>query len=277
MVKNFNIGIVGLGYVGKAILHGFQLENIYTYDIAGDCTEDSLADLSYKSDLVFICVPTPMNNNGSCSLDIVDQVLADLDSYNNNNDVIIKSTIPPGSCSNFQDKYSNLNIIFNPEFLTEANFSQDFINQDRIILGGNNFSMVESLYEKYFPQTEIVKLKYSEAEMVKYFSNSFLALKVSFANEINFLCNKLDIDYKLVVEAAIKDKRIGTSHLSVPGPDGKKGFGGSCFPKDLKALLTVFENNNVESIVLKAAWERNKNIDRKNQDWNLLKGRAIVE
>ena len=81
----------------------------------------------------------------------------------------------------------------------------------------------------------------------------------------------------MVVEAAIKDKRIGTSHLSVPGPDGKKGFGGSCFPKDLKALLTVFENNNVESIVLKAAWERNKNIDRKNQDWNLLKGRAIVE
>tara|TARA_Y100000389_G_scaffold168813_1_gene174692 strand:- start:1368 stop:2201 length:834 start_codon:yes stop_codon:yes gene_type:complete len=277
MEKNFNIGIVGLGYVGKAILHGFQLENIYTYDLVEGCTEDSLADLSYKSDLVFICVPTPMNKSGSCCLDIVDQVLADLDSYNNTKDVIIKSTIPPGSCSNFQDKYSNLNIIFNPEFLTEANFSQDFKDQDRIILGGNNLSIIESLYQKHFPKTEIVKLQYNEAEMVKYFSNNFLALKVSFANEIHSLCSKLGIDYNKVVKAAIKDKRIGSSHLSVPGPDGIKGFGGTCFPKDLKAIISVFEDNNLESFVLKAAWERNQNIDRKKQDWKLLKGRAIVE
>ncbi|MDA7641981.1 hypothetical protein N8720_04070 [Candidatus Marinimicrobia bacterium] len=277
MEKNFNIGIVGLGYVGKAILHGFRLENIYTYDLVGGCTEDSLADLSYKSDLVFICVPTPMNKSGSCCLDAVDQVLADLDSYNNTKDVIIKSTIPPGSCSNFQDKYSNLNIIFNPEFLTEANFSQDFMDQDRIILGGNNLSIIESLYQKHFPKTEIVKLQYNEAEMVKYFSNNFLALKVSFANEIHSLCSKLGIDYNQVVKAAVKDKRIGSSHLSVPGPDGIKGFGGACFPKDLKAILSVFENNNLESFVLKAAWERNQNIDRKKQDWKLLKGRAIVE
>ena len=277
MEKNFNIGIVGLGYVGKAILHGFSSENIYTFDISESCTENSLIDLSDKADIVFICVPTPMKKNGSCSVDIVEQVLADLNSYNKKQEIVIKSTIAPGSCSNFKNKYSKLNIVFNPEFLTEANFSQDFINQDRFILGGNNFSMVESLYEKHFPQTEIVKLKYSEAEMVKYFSNNFLALKVSFANEIHSLCDKLNIDYDKVVKAATKDKRIGASHLGVPGPDGKKGFGGTCFPKDMKALLAVFENSDVESIVLKAAWERNQNIDRKKQDWKLLKGRAIVE
>ena len=277
MEKNFNIGIVGLGYVGKAILYGFASENIYTFDTSKTSTENSLEDLSDKADMIFICVPTPMRKDGSCSVDIVKQVIESFNSFNKKHEVIIKSTIPPGTCSYFKDKYSKLNIIFNPEFLTEANPYQDFINQDRIILGGNNFSMVESLYEKHFPQTEIVKLNYSEAEMVKYFSNNFLALKVSFANEIHSLCDKLNIDYGEVVKAATMDKRIGASHLSVPGPDGKKGFGGTCFPKDLSALLSIFEDNDIKSPILKAVWERNKNIDRIEADWTLLKGRAVIE
>ena len=262
MKKNFNIGIIGLGYVGKAVLHGFASNNIYTFDISEDCTENNLEDLSDKADIIFVCVPTPMREDGSCSIDIVKQVLNDLDSYSRKHEVIIKSTIPPGTSSYFENKYTNLNIIFNPEFLTEANFYDDFMKQDRIILAGKNLSIAEDLYQKNFPQAEIIKLKYGEAEMVKYFSNSFLALKVSFANEIYSLCYKLNIDYDQVIKAATKDKRIGTSHLSVPGPDGKKGFGGSCFPKDMNALLAVFENNDVESIVLKAVWERNQTIDR---------------
>lgn len=277
MKKNFNIGIVGLGYVGKALLNGFSSENIYTFDTTESCSEKTLKDLSSKSDIIFICVPTPMNENGSCCLDIVNQVLHDLNSLANNQLVVIKSTVPPGTCKNFQNKYKNLDIIFNPEFLTEANFFQDFMNQDRIILGGKKLNLAEELYKKHFPKSKIITLDYAEAEMVKYFSNSFLALKVSFANEIHSLCDKLNIDYNQVVKTAIKDVRIGSSHLSVPGPDGEYGFGGTCFPKDLSALLSVFNDSKIESIVLKAAWERNQNIDRRKQDWKLLKGRAVVE
>jgi UDPglucose 6-dehydrogenase len=277
MVKNFNIGIVGLGYVGKAILNGFSSENILTFDTNKACTEKSLKDLSNKADIVFVCVPTPMNQDGTCCLDHVDQVLLSLNSFNKNQEVVIKSTIPPGSCDNFKSKYPNLNIIFNPEFLTEANFYEDFIGQKRIILGLEEVALVDSLYQKHFPEAEIIKLNFKEAEMVKYFSNSFLALKVSYANEMYSLCNKLNIDYNKVIKAAAKDKRIGDSHLNVPGPDGKKGFGGTCFPKDMKALLSLFDINNVESFILKASWERNKKIDRKVQDWKHLKGRAIVE
>ena len=277
MKKNFNIGIVGLGYVGKALLNGFNSENIYTFDTTEICSEKTLKDLSNKSDIIFVCVPTPMKKNGSCSLDIVNQVLHDLNSLVSNKAIVIKSTVPPGSCKNFQNKYTNLDIIFNPEFLTEANFFQDFMNQDRIILGGEKLSLVADLYKNHFPNSEIIKLDYAEAEMVKYFSNSFLALKVSFANEIHSLCDKLNIDYNQVVKTAIKDVRIGSSHLSVPGPDGEYGFGGSCFPKDLSALLSLFNDSKIESVVLKSAWERNQNIDRRKQDWKLLKGRAVVE
>jgi nucleotide sugar dehydrogenase len=276
MKKNFNIGIIGLGYVGKAALNGFQSENIYTYDISEECTESNLDQLSQKADLIFICVPTPMKKNGACSLAIVEQVLSDLNSFNREKEIVIKSTVAPGSCEYFQNKYTNLSIVFSPEFLTEANFYDDFMQQERIILSGS-INLSESLYRKYFPKAEIIKLEYKEAEMVKYFSNSFFALKVSYANEIYSLCEKLNIDYHKVTQSAIKDKRISNSHLSVPGPDGKKGFGGSCLPKDVAALLAIFESNEVESLVLKAAWERNKNLDRNERDWELLKGRAIVE
>lgn len=277
MDKNYNIGIVGLGYVGKAVCNGFSSENIFTYDIAEECSEKSLEDLARKSEVIFVCLPTPMNENGSCSTKIIDQLLIDLEPYYLHNNIVIKSTVPPGTCDNYQKKFKDLNIIFNPEFLTEANFYDDFMNQKRIILGGKNSGSVERLYQKCFPNTEIVKLNYKEAEMVKYFSNSFLALKVSYANEIYSLCKKLNIDYARMISVAVKDERIGSSHLKVPGPDGKRGFGGSCFPKDVAALLTIFKEHNINSFVLSSAWERNIKVDRSEQDWKILKGRAIVD
>ncbi|MDC1000288.1 hypothetical protein OAS41_00035 [Candidatus Marinimicrobia bacterium] len=277
MDKNYNIGIVGLGYVGKAVFNGFSSENIFTYDITEQCSEKSLEDLARKSEIIFVCLPTPMNKNGSCSTKIIDQLLIDLEPYHLRNNIVIKSTVPPGTCDNYQKKFKDLNIIFNPEFLTEANFYDDFMNQKRIILGGKNSDSVERLYQKCFPKAEIVKLNYKEAEMVKYFSNSFLALKVSYANEIYSLCKKLNIDYARMISVAAKDDRIGNSHLKVPGPDGKRGFGGSCFPKDVAALLTIFKEHNINSFVLNSAWERNIKVDRSEQDWKILKGRATVD
>jgi len=117
----------------------------------------------------------------------------------------------------------------------------------------------------------------AEAEMIKYFRNTFLSLKVSFCNEIYDLCQKKGINYENVRELATLDKRIGTSHSYVPGHDGKRGFGGTCFPKDTTALLRDFEDSGVDSYLLKAAVERNNRVDRPEEDWKDNKGRAVVE
>ena len=281
-MTDYKIGIIGLGYVGKAIKNCFISKyDLYTFDINKNCTEKNLDSLIKKSNIIFICLPTPMKKDGTCNTDIINGVLNEINNIIVDNDlnrdktVVIKSTIIPGSSRKFSDKYEELNIVFNPEFLTEANGNDDFLNQKRIILGGEYFSEIKNLYSISFPDAEIIVLSYEESEMVKYFSNAFLATKVSFANEIFILCKKMNIDYDLVVKAAIKDDRIGNSHLSVPGPDGKYGFGGSCLPKDLLALISFFNSNNVDSVLLNSVWKRNSKIDRKEKDWELLKGRAV--
>ena len=111
--------------------------------------------------------------------------------------------------------------------------------------------------------------------MIKYFLNCFLAVKVSYANEIYQLCSKLDINFNKIIDMAMLDSRIGKTHLQVPGPDGEFGYGGSCFPKDISALIKIFEEYNVSTAVIKSSWDRNQNIDRKSKDWENLKGRSV--
>jgi len=112
--------------------------------------------------------------------------------------------------------------------------------------------------------------------MVKYMTNTFLATKVSFANEMYMICDKLDIDYDKVVEYSTYDERLGKSHWAVPGPDGKFGFGGSCFPKDINALLEVANKFKIDVFTLDGAWETNLQV-RPEKDWEELKGRAVSE
>ena len=168
--------------------------------------------------------------------------------------------------------------MFNPEFLTEANYIDDFKNQNRIIIGGPRpaTTIVKNLYRKAFQRTPIVKTGSDTAEMVKYFTNCFLALKVSFANEIKQICDSQKIDFDKVLEYSLYDQRIGNTHLSVPGPDGKDGFGGSCFPKDLNALIHFAVDNEIEPIMLSAIWNKNLEV-RPEKDWEMLKGRAISD
>jgi UDPglucose 6-dehydrogenase len=127
-----------------------------------------------------------------------------------------------------------------------------------------------------FPNVSIIKTGSKTAEMVKYMTNTFLATKVSFANEMKMVCDKLDIDYDKVVEYSTYDERLGKSHWAVPGPDGKMGFGGSCFPKDINALLDVCRQLGVTATTLFGAWQTNEKV-RPEKDWELLKGRAVVD
>jgi UDPglucose 6-dehydrogenase len=192
--------------------------------------------------------------------------------------VAIKSTIPPGTTNDLNKECKNISVIFNPEFLTEANFIDDFKNQNRIIIGGSRpaTTTLRQVYSLVFPEATIVKTGSITAEMVKYFTNTFLATKVSFANEMKIVCDELGIDYDKVVEYATYDERLGKSHWAVPGPDGKLGFGGSCFPKDINALVHICKEMNIPINVISSAIDTNLMV-RPEKDWEELKGRAVVE
>ena len=225
-----------------------------------------------------MCVPTPMNKDGSCHTDIVESVVKDIDDRVDLGNiskpiVVIKSTIPPGTTDRLHKKYKGVNVKFNQEFLTEANYLEDFKNQKRIILGGvrQGTNKLRQIYSKVFPHATIVKTGSKTAEMVKYFINCFLATKVSFANEMKIVCDEIGIDYDKVVEYATYDDRLGKSHWAVPGPDGDLGFGGHCLPKDVSAIVSEFDSELLKSVL------NVNNKVRKNRDWEDLKGRAIID
>jgi UDPglucose 6-dehydrogenase len=278
-----NIGIVGLGYVGTAIKSGFEKHyKVETYDkYEVDKSTCELFDLVAECKVIFVCVPTPMNKDGSCHTDIVEDVVKEINKWSyaywgNKNikpTVVIKSTVQPGTTERLDKKYKSVDVIFNPEFLTEANFLEDFKNQTRIILGGTRkgTNILRQVYSKVFPHATIVKTGSKTAEMVKYFINSFLGTKVSFANEMKQICDKIGIDYDKVVEYATYDERLGKSHWAVPGPDGDYGFGGHCLPKDISAIVSEFGSDLLKSVI-----DVNDKV-RKNRDWEKMKGRAVIE
>ena len=274
------IGIVGQGYVGTAVKTVFEkYYETNTFDLNGKCSCDSISELVAKSNIIFVCVPTPMNKNGSCNTEIVENVVKEINFISTDNKIVaIKSTIPPGTTNKLNKKYDNITVIFNPEFLTEANFIEDFKNQSRIIIGGQRpaSTKLRQVYSLAFPNAKIVKTGSKTAEMVKYMTNTFLATKVSFANEMKLICDELNIDYDKVVEYSTYDERLGKSHWAVPGPDGHYGFGGSCFPKDLNAILDVCRELGVPAKTLYGAWETNLRV-RPEEDWKELKGRAVVD
>jgi UDPglucose 6-dehydrogenase len=273
------IGIVGQGFVGSAVKEGMKNHfKIETFDILPDkSTTNSLEELYNKTDLIFVCLPTPMKKSGECDTKIVDSVFSQLNQMGNGKIVVLKSTVPPGTCKLFQEKYPNINLIFNPEFLTEANAIMDFINQDRIVLGGNNgLTETADMFRRAFPFIPIVQTSSDVAEMVKYVANCFLSVKVVFANQLFDVCSSAGINYDEIVGISKLDKRLGLSHWKVPGPDGDRGYGGHCFPKDMSAFLKFGENNGVNLSLIKESIDYN-NIVRKNRDWETMIGRAVSD
>lgn len=282
-----SIGIVGCGFVGNAIKEGFKSHvKVHVYDkyLSEKSNTISLEQLVENTDVMFVCLPTPMKRSGECDTSLISSTVGEINylcgKQGLKKTVIIKSTIPPKTTQQLNNRSDNLNVIFNPEFLTEASPVEDFKNQKRVILGTDDgeeiLQDIFSLYRVAFPDTPIVICSSVEAELIKYFCNCILATKVSFSNEFYQLCSTLEADYEKIVEAASYDKRIGNSHLSVPGPDGNYGFGGSCFPKDINSLIHIMKTNNVDPLVTTAAWEKNLEV-RPGKDWENLKGRAVVD
>tara|TARA_R100001509_G_scaffold161681_2_gene131475 strand:- start:2151 stop:2987 length:837 start_codon:yes stop_codon:yes gene_type:complete len=276
------IGIIGQGFVGNAVYKKWkQYYDVLTYDLDESKSTSTLHNLVMLCDTIFVCLPTPMNKSGECDLSTLQQSLFDINTLIEFEDarsktIIVKSTIPPGTTEQLNKDFKYLNIIFNPEFLTERNAEEDYNNQTRIIIGGPRpqSTDVVRLFSKVFPNAKLIKTHSTYAEMVKYMTNTFLSTKVSFANEIYQICEKVGADYDKVVEYATYDDRLGKTHWMVPGHDGDFGFGGHCFPKDLSALIHVSENLGTTNNVLKATRDTNDEV-RKNRDWEQMKGRAV--
>jgi UDPglucose 6-dehydrogenase len=276
------IGVIGQGFVGTAVKEGMKnFFDVRTFDINGNCNESSLGELVKNVNETFLCLPTPMRKSGECDLSIVNECLTQLSvmvGYYNKKDfiVIIKSTIPPGTTEKLNKEFPNIHIAFNPEFLTEANAVEDYKNQNRIIIGAERpySSRVKQIFAKAFPKVPIIKTSSTIAETIKYVTNTFLAMKVSYANEIYQLCDKLGVDYDKVIEYARYDDRLGNSHWAVPGPDGDFGFGGHCFPKDIAALAYVAKQLGVDTTMLVATMTKNVLV-RTDLDWTRQVGRAV--
>lgn len=273
------IGIVGHGYVGKAVEFGFKPKNeILVYDKY--LLSLDLPEVVEKSEFIFVCVPTPMDKDYTkIDLSIVESVVREIieiaGKKNKKPVVVIKSTVVPGTTRALGKKYNWPQILFNPEFLTEANYLDDFVNADRIVIGGDNDLVRQRLVDLYrasFPKTKIFQTDPTTAETVKYMANAFLATKVIFANEIFDLCQKSGIKYEEVKRMVVADHRIFDSHLDITT---QRGFGGKCFPKDVVALLGLAQEMEILMELLEAVWKKNLRI-RKVCDWESVPG-AVSE
>ena len=284
------IGVVGNGFVGGAVKFGFSPQvgcdaEVRVYDKNPIKSTHTLEETVNESDFIFLSVPTPANEDGSINLDILTDALNDIDDVSEkDNYILIRSTVVPGTTWALQEKFSNLNLLFNPEFLTERSANFDFINQGRFIIGsGDSYksALGSELFSKLIRDrfgdcVAILETTYETAEMIKYMNNCFFATKVSFLNEMYQIAQKCEVNWKQAIDGFVADGRIGHSHLNVPGPDGKFGFGGSCFPKDIQALKNFAESIGVNPSVLAAVWRKNLEV-RPEQDWKELKGRAVVD
>lgn len=239
---DYKIGVIGCGFVGKAVAAGFSLhvDSVKMYDKYNQ-DYDSLEETVKESDLIFLCVPTPTNSDWTQDLSELDTAiecivgLADTPKK-----IIIKSTVLPGTTRNYARKYIGHSFIFNPEFLSARIARFDFINPSRIILGGEpgTLGTVAGLYYHRFGDgVPIFLVEWEEAELVKYTANTFFAMKIAFFNEIYDIAQYLNVPYTHLKDMVLTDGKIANSHCDVPGHDGKRGYGGTCFPKDVKAFL----------------------------------------
>ena len=282
------IGIIGRGFVGNAVANGFSegtgfKAEIKIFDTNPLRSTHSLEEVIKESEVVFISVPTPSNKDGSINLEILEKCLEQINKEANKLKqydciFLIRSTIVPGTTRFFQKKFPNLKLVFNPEFLTERSANFDFISQTRYVLGGEKkyTKIVKELYELRFGNTiSVIETNFESAELIKYVCNTFFATKVSFLNEMKLLSDEVGADWDTIIEGFVRDGRVGHSHTQVPGPDGKKGFGGSCFPKDIQALINFGDSLSINLNVLKGAWKTNLKV-RPEKDWEELLGRAVI-
>ena len=248
-----------MGCVGKAMYKSFELKNInmICYDINIMGYQHTLKDI-LSTDIVFLCLPTLFNGiqydkipiNNTCEY---------LHNNNYKGCVVIKSTVEPNTTKNLKQKYPNLILYHNPEFLSASTAFEDFHNQSHIVIGNTELNnILKDFYSSYYPDALISICSSTESESMKIFLNSFYAVKLQFFNELFLLCEKTETNYNNVLDLMLKNNWINPMHTKVPGSDGQLSYGGMCFPKDTNALLYFMKKMDSPHSVLEATvYERN--------------------
>lgn len=253
------VGIIGLGFVGNAVASSYKSSFIYPIIIDPAKGHNNTYDDIKNCSAVFVCVPSPQGDDGSCDTSILESVLTQLKAINYAGVIISKVTAPPQVYKRLQEEHMNL--VHVPEFLTAANAVEDYISGEMCFIGGqvkafqNEAERIICLGQKNLKN--IVRCSIQEASLIKYTLNCFLATKVIFMNEVAKLAEANDCNWITMQEMLEVDPRIGPTHLQVPGPDGKFGFGGMCFPKDTSAMLKFAELAGQQMNVLEAAVKKN--------------------
>lgn len=237
------IAIIGLGFVGGAIKNAYDVSDIEI--ICRDPAKgfDTSLDDVMSSDGIFVSVPSPQKEDGSCDSTILESILEELRDYKGV--IISKVTAPPNVYQRLFKLYPNL--VHAPEFLVAATAKEDYLNGEFAVVGGNLEYCKQALDIIKLGQRNLKNYKFcsiEEASLVKYTINCFLSVKVIFMNQLKKIADKSNADYDVIKECVKLDNRFGHSHFDVPGPDGKFGYGGACFPKDTAALL--FYSNLIE-------------------------------
>lgn len=264
--KKLKLGVIGHGFVGKATDWGFN-KKVEKFIVDPKYSTDINQLAEFRPNLIFVCVPTPMGNDGNHDSVILESVVKELTDKCKESIIVIKSTVLPSVLKKLA--IINKKIIYNPEFLREKHANKDFANSEMIIFGGDKNTALK--VSKYYllhsrcKTKEHVFVDLLSASLIKYSINTFLASKVIFFNELYDLCKKLELEdsWETMIEIISIDKRIGPSHMNVPGHDGKFGFGGACFPKDSIALVKFAENLGVELSILKKSIKTNNRIRSK--------------
>lgn len=227
------IGIIGVGVVGGAVKNGFNAFNIpvAAYDIAKP--ELGTLDAALASDVIFVCLPTP-TVNGQQDLSAIIEIFGKASGCQGV--LALKSTVLPGTTASLAKQFPGLKIVHQPEFLTQARANQDFIEQRIAFIGGLESYAVKSAYGMLRIDTRCLTDP-TVTELIKYTHNLGLATQVSFLNDIFDVCARVGVNYDEVIRGALQLGKIAPSHSRVPGPDGKRGYGGMCFPKDIAAIL----------------------------------------
>jgi UDPglucose 6-dehydrogenase len=290
------IGIVGQGFVGSAMKAYFDRPcsgrkdkfNIVVYDKFKN--QGTLDEVVRNSNIIFVCVPTPMRTTGECYTGIVESVLKDISQSAKELGrdlssfiVCVKSTVYPGFIDSQKARFQGMRLTFSPEFLREASAVDDMLNANRVVVGGEmgdagivlQFFLAQDLQRVDAGECILVRVEAKVAEMVKLYTNGILFTKVLFSNEVHQMCEKLGINYDDVRIVSCVDPRIGPSHTQVPGPDGFLGAGGHCFPKDMHNLAYVAAQLGTNERMFTAVLDRNAEL-REEKDWEKMNDRAVT-
>lgn len=271
------IGVLGMGAVGGATAKVLSMvHEILPYDKYKEPynSEENLKNLVKNSEIIFLCLPTPMKFNGEIdysplynSMDALTEEMQRIGRSHDEIIIVVRSTAVSGTTDSLEKKYP-FHFVFNPEFLRDKHALNDMLSINRVVIGANSFEDYEKVAEVYkplFSDVKYINTSRKTAEMIKYAANVMLTGQVALANEIYQICLALGINYNEVKNALLMDERIARN-IDVPGPDGDFGFGGKCFPKDLNALIYLARENMYRPYLLEEIWRLNERV-RKNKDW----------